>query len=76
MQIDVNEIGLIRLKEVYSEIEIVSSSGDSFIIAERDNHFEFRLGNKWYTFDGTRIKPMFDNQAFMTGNRVFNLNTE
>lgn len=56
MKIDINENGLIRLSEIYSEIEIVTSSGDGLVIAERDGHFEFRLGDKWYTWDGKNIK--------------------
>ena len=40
MQIDVNEDGLIRLKEVFNPVEFVSPDGEVLIVCMRDGGFE------------------------------------
>lgn len=56
MEIDINSHRMIRLEKIYNEIEIVSGSGDSLILVERNGRFEFRLDDIWYVFDGKEIK--------------------
>ena len=62
MKIDVNEVGNIRLKEVYNGVEFVCESGERIAVCMRDDAFEICVINgsysEWFSVSSKGIRSL------------------
>lgn len=55
MKLEVDPHGHVVLKEVYTGIELVSDSGETFAICMRDGGFEFKYGGTWWNAQAGQV---------------------
>lgn len=58
MNIEVNDKGIIELREVFSGITLITSDGEKLSIAMRDSGFEITYQNEWYELKEGKINNM------------------
>jgi len=50
MNIEVNDEGVIELRQVFQGLKLITSDGETLVIAMRDTGFEITYGKQWYEF--------------------------
>jgi len=58
MKLDIDEQGMISVKEVYNTIRFISDDGVELFLCMRDGGYEFKYGGRWYRVNNGKVLPM------------------
>lgn len=58
MNVEVNDKGIIELREVFGGITLITSDGEKLSIAMRDSGFEITYQDEWYELKEGKVNKM------------------
>jgi hypothetical protein len=58
MNVEVNDKGIIELREVFGGITLITSDGEKLSVAMRDSGFEITYQDKWYELKEGKVNKM------------------
>jgi len=63
MNIEVNDKGIIELREVFVGIKFITKDGEELHICMRDSGFEITYENEWYELKEGEVKKLEPNKT-------------
>jgi hypothetical protein len=58
MNVEVNDKGIIELREVFGGITLITSDGEKLSLAMRDSGFEITYQDEWYELKEGKVNKM------------------